>query len=161
MPADPTRNTQPAASDGPASVAMSRGNWRPAYDPRGHWVILGLSLAVVLGGLLVDVNADGSIALRGLPECTFPLVCPLRRFFGISCPTCGMSRSIVFLLQGRIADSVAMHRLGWLVFALIVVQIPYRIWCLATRRIVVYRPRLTEWTAVAFMLLLVVNWLFS
>jgi hypothetical protein len=149
MSQDPTRNSEPA------------GNWRPAFDPRGNWVILGLSIAVVLGGLLVDVNADGSIYLRGLPEFPFPLVCPLRRFFGISCPTCGMTRSIVLLLQGRITDSVAMHRLGWLIFALIVVQIPYRIWCLARRRMVPYRPRLTEWTAVAFMLLLVLNWLFS
>ncbi len=149
MSKDPTNNSEPA------------GNWRPAFDPRGHWVILGLSIAVVLGGLLVDVNSDGSIYLRGLPEFPFPLVCPLRRFFGISCPTCGMTRSIVFLLQGRITDSVAMHRLGWLIFALIVVQIPYRIWCLARRRVASYRPRLTECTAVAFMLLLVLNWLFS
>jgi hypothetical protein len=149
MPAEPTRNSDPA------------GNWRLAFDPRGHWVILGLSIAVVLGGLLIDVNGDGSIFLRGLPEFPLPLVCPLRRFFGISCPTCGMTRSIVFLLQGRLADSVAVHRLGWLIFALIVAQIPYRIWCLTRRRMVPYRPRVTEWTAVAFVLLLVVNWLFS
>jgi hypothetical protein len=161
MPADPTRNPEPAASGAPSSLANPNGNWRPAFDPRGHWVILGVSIAVVLGGVLLDVNADGSIYLRGLPEFPFPLVCPLRRFFGISCPTCGMTRSIVFLLQGRIADSVAVHRLGWLVFALIAAQIPYRIWCLARRRMVAYRPRVTEWTAAAFMLLLVLNWLFS
>jgi Protein of unknown function (DUF2752) len=159
MSADPTRNSETGERSRPALPIDH--DPRQAYDSRGHWVILGLSLAVALGGFLVDVNSDGSIYVRGLPEYPFPVVCPLRRFFGISCPTCGMTRSIVFLLQGRLADSVAVHRLGWLMFAVIAAQIPYRVWCLAKRRIVPYRPRLTEWTAVAFTLLLVLNWLFS
>lgn len=150
MRADPTRNS--GAADGDESRV---------FDARTHWVILGLSIAVVLAGLLLDVNPDGSIYLRGLPQYPFPIVCPLRRFFGISCPTCGMTRSIVLLLQGRIADSVTNHRLGWFVFAVIAAQVPYRIWCLAKRRTVAYRPGLIEWTALAFLLLLVLNWLFS
>jgi Protein of unknown function (DUF2752) len=153
MRTDPTRDLSP--------VLPAQGNDRPPFDARGHWVILGLSIAVLLGGLLVDVNADGSIYLRGLPQFPFPIVCPLRRFFGISCPTCGMTRSIVFLVQGRLADSFAVHRLGWLIFALIVLQIPYRMWCLATKRIVPYRPRLIETVFAVFTLLLVLNWLFS
>jgi hypothetical protein len=162
MRADPTRNPDAFGSGEPTLASLlAKADDRRAFDPRGHWVILGLSIAVVLGGLLVDVNADGSIYLRGLPEFPFPVACPLRRFFGISCPTCGMTRSIVFLLQGRLADSFAVHRLGWLVFALIVLQIPYRIWCLATRRIVRFRPRLIETAFAVFTLLLVLNWLFS
>jgi hypothetical protein len=162
MRADPTRNHDSAASGEHARAPLlAEADQRRAFDPRGHWVILGLSIAVVLGGLLVDVNSDGSIYLRGLPQFPFPVVCPLRRFFGISCPTCGMTRSIVFLVQGRLADSLAAHRLGWLIFALIVLQIPYRIWCLATQRIEPYRPRLIEMAIALFTLLLVLNWLFS
>lgn len=124
-------------------------------------MILGISVAVLLVALFLEVNADGSIYLRGLPEFPFPVVCPLRRLFGISCPTCGMTRSIVFLTRGRLADSFAVHRLGWLILAAIVWQIPYRTWCLATRRIVTYRPRLIETIFAVFIVLLVLNWLFS
>jgi len=162
MRADPTRNPDAAGSGEPARTPfLVKAEQRQAFDPRGHWLILGLSIAVVLGGLLVDVNSDGSIFLRGLPDFPFPVICPLRRFFGISCPTCGMTRSIVFLVQGRLADSFAVHRLGWLVWGLVVLQIPYRILCLATQRSVPYRPRLIETVFAVFTLLLVLNWLFS
>lgn len=162
MQADPTTNPEPAdLGDHAAVVLRPEGDRRPLFDPRGHWGILGLSIAVLLGGLFLDVNADGAISLRGLPQFPFPVVCPLRRFFGISCPTCGMTRSIVYLAQGRLADSLAVHRLGWLIFAVILWQIPYRIWCLATRRIAPYRPRQIEMIFAIFILLLVLNWLFS
>ena len=37
------------------------------------------------------------------------LACPLRRFAGIPCPLCGMSRSIFALLRGQFALSVQLH----------------------------------------------------
>lgn len=41
-----------------------------------------------------------------------------------------MTRSIVYLMHGHLAESLEMHRLGWLILLLILSQIPYRIWCL-------------------------------
>jgi hypothetical protein len=162
MSPDPTKSSTPVVSADRSSPAVSVDDRLPRpFDPRTHIVILAMSVAVVLVALLVQVNAEGAIYLRSLPDYPLPVICPLRRYFGISCPTCGMTRSIVFLVQGRVADSLAVHRLGWLVFGLIVLQIPYRLWCLIARRSAPYRPRVTEFSFAAFLLLLVLNWLFS
>lgn len=41
--------------------------------------------------------------------------CPFRFLFGISCPGCGMSRSLLFLLQGNIQRAFYYHPLFFLV----------------------------------------------
>jgi len=121
-------------------------------------VLVG-AIAVLIAGLLVDVNVDGNLSLRGLPSMQFPIICPLRRFFGIPCPTCGMTRSVVHMVQGRPSQSFAAHRLGSLVLAAILFQIPYRTWRLTGRRRLPNHPRLAEFALAGFLLLLVLNWL--
>ena len=59
-------------------------------------------LSVMLGvGALVDPT-------RPLP---FD-VCFLKRLTGLSCPTCGLTRSVCHLLQGDVTGSLAMHPAG-------------------------------------------------
>jgi hypothetical protein len=160
MQADPTSNQRPAETIGRARRASNdAATDQPTRDRRGHWVVLLGSIAVLIAGLLVDVNAEGAIFLRGLPRVSFPVICPLRRFFGISCPTCGVTRSMVFMLQGRPSESFAVHRLGWLVLAAIVFQIPYQTWCLKSRRNMSVSTRFAQFALAVFMLLLVLNWL--
>src|SRR5580692_3929118 len=106
MHADPTGNQRPAETIVRVRRASNDAETdQPTRDRRGHWVVLLGAIAVLIAGLLVDVNAEGAICLRGLPDASFHVICPLRRFFGISCPTCGVTRSMVFMLQGRPAES--------------------------------------------------------
>ena len=37
------------------------------------------------------------------------LPCPIKHFFGIECPGCGMQRSIIELLKGNILDSIMLY----------------------------------------------------
>lgn len=96
------------------------------------WLVLGLAVPAV-AALLVVVDGE-RIALCFLPQFTFPTTCLSRNLFGINCPGCGLTRSIVSLVHGRWADSWHMHRLGFVVFALIVAQVPYRAWRLTRRK---------------------------
>jgi hypothetical protein len=68
---------------------------------------------------------------------------------------------MVSLLQGRPRESFALHRLGWLVLAAVLFQIPYRIWCLSGRPGLPSHPPLVEIALAGFFLLLVLNWLIS
>ena len=84
--------------------------------PRGqHGAWLAMSLAVPVIALLLIVIDDERIAFRFLPRQTFPEVCWSRSFFGILCPLCGMTRSVVYLCHGDWEASLAMHRLGGMI----------------------------------------------
>jgi Protein of unknown function (DUF2752) len=121
-------------------------------------VLVGATL-VVAAGLLVDVEGDGSIGLAAVPAFKLPVLCPSRLLFGVACPGCGMTRSLTHLIHGRLAQSFATHRLGWLVFGVILFQFPYRAWRLNGRQSRLDRPQVAEALLWGFVLLLVVNWL--
>jgi hypothetical protein len=160
MSADPTSHQHSAVGAGGGThTACEANGFRRRSDPRSHWILLIGSLAVVVLGFSVDVNAEGAIFLRGLPNSPFPVICPLRRFFGIACPTCGMTRSVVYLLQGQPSAAFAVHRLGWLVLCAVLIQIPYRIWCLSGRRGLTISPRAAALGWTTFIFVLVLNWL--
>ena len=57
--------------------------------------------AMLAAGALVDPS-------RPLP---FD-VCLLKRLTGLSCPTCGLTRSVCHLLQGDLTGSLALHPAG-------------------------------------------------
>jgi hypothetical protein len=158
---DPTTNEQAGRAQQGMPVFSEQGlRQRLRNDRQRDVALLGGTIVLLAAGFLVDVNANGAIYLRGCPRFTFPVICPTRRFFGISCPACGVTRSVVYLLHGRPSDSFTVHRLGWLVLALIVLQIPYRAFCLTGRgwlfNFWTYGP---EIVLASFLLLLVLNWL--
>lgn len=37
------------------------------------------------------------------------LSCPSQKYLGMACPGCGMQRSMVALLQGRLAESISLY----------------------------------------------------
>lgn len=113
--------------------------------------------------LALDVRGGTAVGLRGVPGYPLPELCATRRVFGVGCPGCGLTRSIVWLMHGDLSASLAMHRLGWLIFAAILLQIPYRALALAGRA-----PRWLEyaaqseavWATLAILLIVhrVVDW---
>jgi Protein of unknown function (DUF2752) len=131
----------------------------PAGERRWHWIVLVGACAVIGAGWLVDVEPDGAVGLIGAPAVKLPVLCPSRQLFGVDCPGCGMTRSVTHLLHGRLADSFAVHRLGWLVLAAVVFQVPYRSWRLAGGRSHRTKPRVVQILLWGFFALLIVNWL--
>jgi len=131
----------------------------PHADRSHHRKVLIAAVAALLAGAMLDVDAQQAIRLPCLPSFTLPVVCPVRRFLGTPCPTCGITRSVAHLLHCRPAESFAAHRLGWLVLAGVMLQLPYRTWRLAGRRGLPDNLRLTKLALAGFLLLLVLNWL--
>lgn len=98
---------------------------QPAFTRSVNAAILAAAIAVPLLGRMMAFDAAGQVWFTGLDRYPLPTLCP-SRWFGFRCLTCGATRSIIALMQGDIAGSLAMHRFGWLVLLLIVTQIPYR-----------------------------------
>jgi Protein of unknown function (DUF2752) len=161
MQADPTGQptNDPSETDRPGADSLSPTPATVRAERRWHWIVLAGACLFVAAGAIVDVAPEGAIGVASAPAITLPVVCPSRRLFGVECPGCGMTRSVTHLLHGRLSASLITHRLGWLVFAAIVFQIPYRTWRLTGRMSRLDGPRVAECLLWGFFVLLVVNWL--
>lgn len=102
-------------------------------DAALHWVLLGLALLVLL--LAATLQATGGtrvvIPIAGIQ---LPELCSARRWLGLECPGCGMTRSLISIMHGRLADAWRFNPAGFLVFGVIAFQIPYRVWQLTRLR---------------------------
>ena len=88
--------------------------------------------AVLLLGMLVvclllwTARATNNGIQLWLSDRPLPPICPYKARAGIDCPTCGLTRSCITLLQGDYTRSVEFHPYGRLVIAFIAVQLLLR-----------------------------------
>jgi Protein of unknown function (DUF2752) len=130
-------------------------------SPTTRHVVLGLvAVAVLAASFCLQVLPDGErVSIRSASDATLPPVCISRTYLGIKCPGCGLTRSFVHLAHGDPLASFHSHRLGWLLFALTLAQIPYRLHLL-------FRPGKSQalllfarWAGRVLIVLLLANWL--
>jgi hypothetical protein len=116
--------------DSPTPVPISRTSI-PRFgppDPWFHWIFLGLAVTVL--GLSCVLNlAEGplQVIIPGLNR-PLPAICTMQLLFGMDCPGCGLTRSFISLAHGNWWDAMRFNPAGPLVFTLVALQIPYRVW---------------------------------
>jgi hypothetical protein len=82
-----------------------------------------LLLVLCFGALLIAVILGGLESLWPAFEMDdLPVSCAFRRVTGTPCPGCGLTRSWVALGRGAVAESIAFHRLGWVVMLYVALQ---------------------------------------
>lgn len=84
-------------------------------ERRLRWGALGLLGAPILGSLIYSQG-------HRIPF----LICPIRFFTGIPCPTCGMTSSFTAIAQGNWEQAVSHHLFGpvlFLLFSLIIIHL--------------------------------------
>lgn len=89
------------------------------------------------------------VGLMAVMDAVFRAFCPMVVLTGLPCPGCGMTRSLFFLMTGRIRQSVWMHPMGIPVACLIF----YYLW---NRYIRGRRAKGMKFLIVAVIILLVV-----
>jgi len=119
------------------------------------WIAVAL-IAVSL--LLLRRNGSEGVQL-GWPPIELPQLCASRVYFGVECPGCGVTRSILALKDGEFRSSWQLHRLGWLIALAVVGQIPYRLYSLnrSDRNVVV--STWATWFGYILTIALILNWL--
>lgn len=143
-----------ARADAGAPAAAAAG-----VPDRYHWIMLGLSVAVIVLACLLSVRGDQRVEFGALHGWAIPELCQSKALFGIDCPGCGLTRSFIHLAHGDVAASYQRHRLGWLLAIVVVMQIPYRAWAIRSKS---QAPLGTKWPWVGawiVVLLLMANWI--
>jgi hypothetical protein len=125
---------------------------------RRHREMLVVTCLIILLAFLLEVRPDQRVHLAGLPGLPLPPSCASREWFGMPCPGCGLTRSFIHLAQGDWSASLRDHRLGWLLGAAVLIQLPYRLVALRGRRpepLGSWLPRLFGYLLIV---LLIGNW---
>ncbi len=124
-----------------------------------HREVLFVSCIVWLLAFLLHERSDGRVAVRGLPQFPLPQTCMSRAIFGLRCPGCGLTRSVIHLAEGDWRASWHDHRLGGLLAVVIALQIPYRLYALCRPGQPLLRASWQTAFGYALIVLLFGNWL--
>jgi len=126
---------------------------------RRHLAVLLLAAAVVALSLALSVQPCGRVGLGSDPEVLIPPLCASRTVFNFNCPGCGLTRSFVHLAHGQWNAAWEMHRLGWLLAVVTLLQFPYRIYGLMRPGEALVGPTVVSWMGYALLVLMVGNWI--
>ncbi len=101
---------------------------RETPSPLARRVLLGVSLAVVILSCLLTQGSDNEQVMVPLLNQPLPPLCSLKRYTGLDCPGCGLTRSFIATAHGQFRAAVAHNPAGLYWFALIAGQIPWQAW---------------------------------
>lgn len=90
-----------------------------------HWVLLGVSSAVVLLALLLQVRGEEQVVVKGI-GIPLPGTCTFKQYIGADCPGCGLTRCFVSMGHGQLERAWHFNPVGVAFFALVASQIPFR-----------------------------------
>lgn len=96
--------------------------------------VLTVAIVILIAAAVLEVRGQTQVEIFGA---ALPELCLWRRFLGLSCPGCGMTRSFVSLAHGDLAGAWRFHIAGPALFTAVAFQIPYRgfkIWRLSCRQ---------------------------
>ena len=121
-------------------------------------VLVLCAFATVLPFVL-GVGPGHHIHFKLAPDWLVPETCMSRLMFGLDCPGCGLTRSFVHLAHLRWNDAWNVHRLGLLMFVIVLIQFPYRIPALLRDRDFEFPRRPIKFFVRTVICMLIVNWL--
>ena len=122
-----------------------------------HITILMVSIVLIGMSVLLTVDEMG-VYLFGWK---WPFVCILHNLLHAKCAFCGMSRSFAAMGHCQFEKAFAFHSLGPILYALVAIQIPYRIWALWLwpKRLPKKIRKITMYLVTALVSAIILNWL--
>ena len=130
---------------------------------RYHSIILTVALFIIAlsGWLQLKNSGEIEIPLWG----ALPGICSWKNLTGIECPGCGLTRCFVEIGHGHWDDAWRYNPAGFLIFSLVLYQIPFRglqLWRLWDgRQDAKHRMFFINLTAWGIVTALVVQWTFK
>ena len=130
------------------------------FDRTFHVVWLCISAGVLLLSMLMQVRDSQQVTIpfTSLPV---PELCTFRRFTGMDCAGCGMTRCFISLGHGDVAGAWNYNPAGILLYAIVLFQIPFRAWQLwrnSRGQAPLHLGRLGYGAMIVFAALMIAQW---
>ncbi len=128
-----------------------------------HWVFLVLATLVMLASFSFRVR-NGEQVIVPLIDKPLPGTCTFRNVTGVPCPGCGLTRSFISIGHGQWLDAWHYNPAGFVFFAMIAFQIPYRIYQIFRIRRGRHQHRfryLDNWVLIVLVIALVLQWIYG
>lgn len=134
-------------------------------DTTLHWILLAMAASVILAACVLQVHGEEYVVIPGV-NVALPGTCSFKRVVGADCPGCGLTRCFVSMAHGDLRRAWSFNPVGILFFAVVAVQIPFRLIQLWRMRRGIEEIRLGWWgtwllagVAVALIVQWVARWL--
>ena len=88
-------------------------------------MVLAAAGLVLLLSFCLEIRGRSDVGFPGTPS--LPEFCTMRRYLGIGCPGCGLTRCFISITQGQFREAWAFNPVGILLYLIIIFQIPYRL----------------------------------
>lgn len=124
-----------------------------------HWVLFIMASSAVALSFLLRAPGGDPVLLPFLDQ-PLPGMCTFKRFAGVGCPGCGLTRCFVSLAHGDVRSAWAFNPAGILLFAAAVFQIPYRLAQISRirRGLPELRWRALDWALWLILFALLAQW---
>lgn len=96
-------------------------------ESRVDKVFLVLSIGTLLLASVLQTRGSSKVVVPWI-ELTLPETCTMRRWAGVECAGCGLTRSFIRTAHGDVIGAWNFHPVGPFFFAFVAAQIPYRGW---------------------------------
>ncbi len=90
-----------------------------------HWSMLGAAVGVLVLAAVLQVRGPETVVIP-LVELPLPGSCTYKKFVGMDCPGCGLTRCFISMAHGRPVAAWDFNPAGVLFFAIVAGQIPFR-----------------------------------
>ena len=126
---DPDRVSPPdsySGNDARRSIAIEAtpGSRQASGRRLYHLTILAIASGVLFFSIVLKITEFGTVAAPGLGQ--LPELCTMKRSLEMDCPGCGLTRCFISLAHGRLGDALRFNAAGYLLFAVVLYQLPYR-----------------------------------
>ena len=96
-------------------------------DPKFHLVWLCLAAGVVLLSMLMQISNSQQVNIP-FTQIPMPELCSFRRFTGMDCAGCGLTRCFIALGHGDVPRAWSYNPAGLFLYGIVLFQIPFRAW---------------------------------
>ena len=125
-----------------------------------HALLVACAATIILLSSLLHVSTDGRVVSPFLGNASLPGMCVSHEYLGIPCPGCGMTRCFVSIANSQWRQAWQFNAGGVLLFAVVLVQIPFGVWQMV--RILAGKPALrlghASWLVYVLLAVIFVQW---